>query len=84
MGKVYVKCDLMADGWDYDTCPMCKRFSNNKVKRGLTWRCSLNNASAKEKNTFHMIWAMNYLIFRGLEIAEDDVIVTYVGKRKKK
>jgi len=41
MGKVYVKCDLMADGWDYDTCPMCKRFSNNKERPRIWSICSI-------------------------------------------
>ena len=79
--QVTVKCDIMTDGWNYTTCPSCKRF---RTKAGPDWRCMLNNGSAKERRTFYTIWALNYLNYRGGNFAEDEVIVDYVGKRKPK
>ena len=84
MSQVTINCDLMADGWNYDTCVSCRHFSSNTTKKGLTWRCSLNNKSAKEKRDFQMIWAINYLNYRGMDVDEDVIAVTYIGKRKRK
>jgi len=75
----------MADGWNYDTCFMCKRFSTGRTVKGRYFRCKLNNNSAAEKRTFYMIWAVETLISYGVmdENQRDVVAVDYVGKKKR-
>ena len=83
--EITIKCDQMADGWNYDTCWNCKRFTWSKTAKGSNWRCKLNNGSVAEKRNFYMIWAMNYLIGRSRfkEIDRGTIVVDYVGKRKR-
>jgi hypothetical protein len=83
MSEIKIKCDLMNEGWNYDTCIQCKRFTMGTTAKGPSWRCSLNKASASEKRAFSMIWTVNYLVTRGLKITESTIIVEYVGKKKK-
>lgn len=74
----------MANGWNYDTCPMCRYFSTGATSKGPYWRCKLNRGSASEKRNFMGIWAINYLNYRGANIREDEIVITYVGKKKKR
>ena len=84
MSKVTIKCDQMAGGWNYDTCPMCRYFSTGSTIKSPYWRCKLNRDSASEDRKFSGIWAINYLNYRGMSIQEDEIIIEYVGKRKKR
>lgn len=83
---VTVKCDQMAEGWNYDTCFECRHFSTGKSTKGRYWRCKLNSGSAAEKRVFYGIWAIDYLIMRGKvkETLRETVIVDYIGKRKRR
>jgi len=71
----------MPDGWNYEACYTCKNFSANVSPR--KWRCKLNNGTAKEKREFHMIWAMEFIRAHGENLAEDEIVVNYTGKKRK-
>jgi hypothetical protein len=78
-----IKCDRMPDGWNYNTCAECNHFTLTLTGKGRQWRCSLNNGAAKEKREFWSIWALEYLRSHGMTAADDDIIVEYIGKRKR-
>jgi hypothetical protein len=72
--------------WNYDTCLYCKHFALRRPKSVTRWCCKLNSGSAKEKNDFHLIWAYNYIINRGVmdESYRYEVEIEYVGKKKRR
>ena len=80
-----IKCDQMADGWNYDTCWECKHFLTSRTSKGRIWRCKLNNRTAAEKRAFYTLWGINYLIERDMldESCRSEVAVEYVGKRRR-
>jgi hypothetical protein len=78
-----VKCEIMVDGWNYESCYMCKRFSLSLTSKGRQWRCKLNNSNAHERRMFRLIWAEEFLRARGVKISETTISVVYIGKRKK-
>jgi hypothetical protein len=70
--------------WDFDHCNDCKRF-RTRSKKGLNnWGCAHNEATAKERRDFGMIWAIAYLQDRGLDTTIPEVEIIPVSKRKKK
>lgn len=84
---ITVKCDQMDDGWNWDTCLYCKHFDiQRRVGKGTNWRCKLNSGTAAEKREFYLIWATNRLIDYGVldEGSQDEVIVDYIGKKKRR
>lgn len=82
MSKINIKCDLMADGWDYDSCWTCKRFRTNVRPRN--WKCSLNDGNVAAKREFYLIWCNEYLRTHGYDLSEDEITIEYVGKRRRK
>jgi len=81
-----IKCDKIKGEWDYETCVECNNFSMT-IRHGKhrLWRCKLNNKTAAEKRIFQNIWAVDYLISRGMfhEKFRDPVTVEFVGKKVK-
>ena len=69
--------------WDFNHCIECKRFQLRRGKGLNNWACKLNNENAKERRAFGEIWACKYLNERGLKIKIPEVVIIYVGKRKK-
>jgi hypothetical protein len=81
---VTVKCD-QTETFDFDTCIQCKRFTLDMTDKGRRWRCSLNRGTAAEKRRFQSIWALDFLVNRGVfpEDSRDNVVIDFVGRRKK-
>lgn len=82
--EIMIKCDQRQEGFDFDTCIACKRFTLSMGSKGRNWRCSLNNKTAAEKRAFRTIWTEDFLIERGAmkETSRSTVVVEYVGKKK--
>ena len=76
--KFNIKCDRIADGWNYDSCVLCKRFRTNI--RPLDWKCSLNNENAAKRREFYVLWGLEFLRGRGYNLSEDEITIEYVGK----
>jgi hypothetical protein len=82
---INIKCDQLPDGWNYDTCRYCKHFSLTFNRDNKTqWRCSLNKGSAAEKRSFRILWVDEYLRAHEMMTAEDNIVVEYVGKKKRR
>jgi len=81
--KKAIICDQDPDGWNYDTCIMCKHFSCTISPKGHRRRCKLNSKTAEEKRTFQMVVAIELLKGYGVDIPPDEIIIDYVGKKKK-
>lgn len=83
--EIKIKCDQTLDGFDFDTCIVCKRFTLSAGSKGRNWRCSLNNKTASEKRAFRTIWTEDFLIERGAmkESSRSTVTIEYVGKKKR-
>jgi len=78
-----IKCERMTI-WDFDHCIDCKRFRVRRGKGLNNWGCAHNESSAKEKSDFGMIWALAYLQNHGYNINVPEVIINYIGKRRRK
>jgi hypothetical protein len=72
----------MVDRWDYDTCPSCRHYSVTLTHKGRNWLCSLNSKPAALKKKFRMIWALEFLRSRGVDLSEDEITINFVGKIK--
>jgi hypothetical protein len=77
-----IKCDHLADGWDYDACQACRHHTANVSPRN--WKCTLNSADAAEKRVFWGIWANEFIRAHGQRLPEDEITVVYIGKKKRK
>ena len=78
-----IKCELMTT-WNFDHCHECKRYRVRRGKGLNTWGCAHNEANAKERRDFGMIWATAYLQDRGYDISIPKVTIIPVSKRKNK
>jgi len=78
-----IHCDQMCDCWSYDTCVKCRHFSCTVSPKGHQWSCRLNNKTAAEKRAFRSILTIEFLNAYGMNIPPDEIIIDYVGKKKK-
>ena len=81
--KITIFCDQI-EQWNYDTCFACRHFNLTLSAKGRKWSCSLNNKPASQKQAFRLIWASEYIRNSGIAMSEDEIVIEYVGKRKRK
>ena len=80
--QIIINCERMAV-WDFDHCIDCRRFKARHSKGLNNWGCSLNNATAKERSDFGMVWAAAWLRDRGIKIQVPEVIIVPVKSKRK-